>query len=606
MTDYVVSGGQTSSGLTISAGDTLTVSSGGIAISMTIDGDGSETVSSGGTAISTTIDSGTSTLLGIQTVEAGGTAIGTTLYSFVNIDQDEYSGEQLVFGVASGTIDGGTMIVESGGFDIGSTITTSSLVGFAPGGEDVYGTASGTTIEGQGAQFVESGGLGIEVTVLNGGQVVYGVASATTLFGGFFVGAVAQQTIALGGLAIGAIVSGQGNQTIDVGGVASGTTVYSGGMQTVGHDFQNYPDALASGTTLSGGEEVVSFGGMTTATTILSGGIETVASGGISVSSVIAGSGALLDIQVFGIISGGVTFEGSGGQLEVIDGGNPSFTIYGLTPGDGIDLPAVPFSSSVPVATLLPDNLLQVSGTELNIIVDLQLDPAQNFTGDIFAVSPDSGGGTLVTEENPCFLRGTMILTPADEVAVESLHIGDLVTTAAGAARPIKWVGRRSYVARFAWRQKHLLPVCIKAGALADDVPRRDLWLSPNHGLYLDGVLIEACDLVNGASIVQPETFGAIEYFHIELDSHDVLISNGAAAESYIDDDNRLLFHNAPEYRALHPTESTRLARYCAPRLAEGDVVEGVRDRIARLAGLAAAADPRVDPQRFVAGARLR
>ena len=54
-----------------------------------------------------------------------------------------------------------------------------------------------------------------------------------------------------------------------------------------------------------------------------------------------------------------------------------------------------------------------------------------------------------------------------------------------GAVRPIKWIGRRSYSGRFVMGRKDILPICIKAGALDDNVPRRDLWISPHHAMYL-------------------------------------------------------------------------------------------------------------------------
>jgi len=162
--------------------------------------------------------------------------------------------------------------------------------------------------------------------------------------------------------------------------------------------------------------------------------------------------------------------------------------------------------------------------------------------------------------------------------------------TASGAARPIKWIGRRSYLGRFVMGRKEILPVCIKAGALADNVPRRDLWISPNHAMYFKdeqgGVLIEAKDLINGVSIVQAEHVDSVEYFHVELETHDVIIAEGALSETFIDDDSRGMFHNAHEYRVLYPAAAQTVARYCAPRLDSGQELETIRRRIALRGGL--------------------
>jgi hypothetical protein len=130
-----------------------------------------------------------------------------------------------------------------------------------------------------------------------------------------------------------------------------------------------------------------------------------------------------------------------------------------------------------------------------------------------------------------------------------------------------------------------VLPVCIKAGALDEKVPRRDLWISPHHAMYLDGILIEARDLINAMSIVQAEHAGTVEYFHVELETHDVIIAEGALSETYLDEDNRAMFHNARDYEALYPAVAA-VAPYCAPRLEDGYEVERVRQRLALRTGV--------------------
>jgi hypothetical protein len=162
--------------------------------------------------------------------------------------------------------------------------------------------------------------------------------------------------------------------------------------------------------------------------------------------------------------------------------------------------------------------------------------------------------------------------------------------TADGKTRPIKWIGRRSYGGRFVLGRRDILPVCFKTGSLGEKLPQRDLWVSPHHAMYFEGerggLLIEAKDLVNAVSIVQTDHVDEVEYFHIELDTHDVIFAEGAPSETFVDDDSRGMFHNAHEYAELYLDDAARSARYCAPRLDSGDQVEAVREAIARRAGL--------------------
>jgi autotransporter passenger strand-loop-strand repeat protein len=211
----------------------------------------------------------------------------------------------------------------------------------------------------------------------------------------------------------------------------------------------------------------------------------------------------------------------------------------------------------------------------------------ENIRGISFAPSENAA---------PCYCPGTLIATERGSKRVEQLRVGDEVRTASGKARPIKWIGRRSYSGRFVTGRKDVLPVCIKAGALEDNVPQRDLWISPHHAMFfknmdfkngcLDGVLIEAKDLVNGVSIVQAQRVDKVEYFHIELESHDVIVAEGALSESFVDDNSRDMFHNAGEYWATFPGAAAEPAQYCAPRLDDGYEVETARRRIALRAGL--------------------
>jgi hypothetical protein len=157
------------------------------------------------------------------------------------------------------------------------------------------------------------------------------------------------------------------------------------------------------------------------------------------------------------------------------------------------------------------------------------------------------------TATPPCFRAGTLILTARGEVVVEQLVAGDQVISPDGKALAVKWVGWRHLdIARSSERHR-LWPIRIARGAIAENVPRRDLFISPDHAVYLDGLLIPAAALVNGATITQSQDVKDITYYHIELERHGIVLAEGVAAESYIDTGNRSFFANAPGGTVLHP-----------------------------------------------------
>jgi hypothetical protein len=121
---------------------------------------------------------------------------------------------------------------------------------------------------------------------------------------------------------------------------------------------------------------------------------------------------------------------------------------------------------------------------------------------------------------------------------------------------------------------------CAAIATRCNGLPRRDLEISPLHAIYIDGILIPAAALINGASITQIHAARQVDYFHLELDSHDILFAEGAPSESFVDDDSRSMFHNAATFDALYPNAARQPARYCAPRVEEGPALHRIRRRL--------------------------
>jgi hypothetical protein len=171
-----------------------------------------------------------------------------------------------------------------------------------------------------------------------------------------------------------------------------------------------------------------------------------------------------------------------------------------------------------------------------------------------------SGGSAM------CFLRGTSIMTPTGEVFIEDLQIGDRVETVSGKARAVKWIGRQSYKRSGSTWKDGVVPIRISQHALGHNTPHTDLYLSPGHALFMDGVLIRVKDLVNGTSIAPAPYRETIEYFQIVLDSHDVILAEGVPAETFqLTSNNIEGFMNVAEFARLYPGDQHRSMTPYAP-----------------------------------------
>ncbi len=146
-----------------------------------------------------------------------------------------------------------------------------------------------------------------------------------------------------------------------------------------------------------------------------------------------------------------------------------------------------------------------------------------------------------------CYAAGTRIETPRGEIPIEALRVGDLVTCAGadGGVQPILWIGRIEAQLAGHPQPERAWPVLIRAHALGAGRPHRDLRVSPNHGVYLEGALVPAKLLVDGVTILQERWWAAITYLHLELAEHAIVLAEGLPAESRLDDGRRDAFDNA-------------------------------------------------------------
>jgi collagen type I/II/III/V/XI/XXIV/XXVII alpha len=182
-----------------------------------------------------------------------------------------------------------------------------------------------------------------------------------------------------------------------------------------------------------------------------------------------------------------------------------------------------------------------------------------------------------------CFVAGTWITTTRGYVTVECVRPGDRVCTVLrGSDAEVIWVGRRTVNCTRHPVPTKVWPVQVARDAFGRGIPAADLYLSPNHAIFVDRVLIPIRLLVNGRSVRQVMR-ERVSYHHIELAQHDVLQANGMAAESYLDTGDRARFSNGGDVITLHPDLSAPTPEIlgCARLVQDGPVLDAVRNRLA-------------------------
>nr|WP_276510314.1 Hint domain-containing protein [Acetobacter farinalis] len=184
-----------------------------------------------------------------------------------------------------------------------------------------------------------------------------------------------------------------------------------------------------------------------------------------------------------------------------------------------------------------------------------------------------------------CFLAGSMIRTPEGETAVETLQTGDSVMAwedGREVVREVVWAGRARSMARAGLPDDEAgYPVRILKNALADGVPYKDMLITAEHCLYLDGRFVPARMLVNGGTIFYDRTIISYDYYHIQTTGHSVIIADGVLTESYLDTGNRGAFQQQGKVVSLGGRTESWAEDAAAPLCVDRAFVEPLFNRFA-------------------------
>jgi T5SS/PEP-CTERM-associated repeat protein len=571
--------------------------------------------------------------LGNLSIASGGTVVtgpGTVGYGLLVSNGTGAAGSSVnVTGAGSNLSVNGLLDVGVGGSGAlqisgGATVSAGSLdVG------NVAAAGGQIDLSGQGSELLVSGAA----TVADDGTGVMSVLNGATF-------AAASLTVGNTGNSSGALVVSGSGSTVQLSGALNIGTPQGTGDLTVG------PGAAIHAAVVNLKGEVVLEGGLLDPTVNLinqgqtAGGFGTIAADMIVDEGVIQAGGSKVSqklLLVSGTVLGGGTMSTNGtavasspsGVLRINAGGtmeltgpvlNATTTTFtdGLTPSGTyvVNNSVVDVIFADATGVLLLDDIGGFAGT----ISAFQAGDQLIATGETLSNLGVSNGNTLTFSDSgpnagsgnadriifasaissdqfnivngntvqsvqsvACFAAGTMIATTRGHVPVQHVRPGDRVCTVLNAdIAKVIWTGYRPVDCARHPDPTKVWPIRISAHAFGLGMPSSDLLLSPDHAVFVDGVLIPIRFLVNGYTVRQ-ELVEQITYHHIELAEHDVLLANGMPAESYLDTGDRMRFSNGGGVVALHPDFSARAweTRGCAPLAQTGPALAAARKRLA-------------------------
>ncbi len=594
--------GEPASGWTISNEGSVTATAEGVAGENGVDLTGGGSITNSGVIAG--FYNGVDVSSGLSSITNTGTIDSSAVIAPITPTNHEYDGIYLggggsVTNAGTGTIFGGV-----GGIDIaggaGTVTNTGSIVTTTTDGQGVELDQGGTvTNSGTGGIYGNfsgvyiHGGLG---AITNSGTIgavgLYGYA--IDLEGGGHItntGSIFGSTDAAGGIFTGNATATLSNSGY-VYGASYGVRMVAGGMVTnaAGAIIQSASIGImmAGGTIINAGTIEASAG---TAVLFTGAADDLVVEAGAVFTGAVtgAGAGSVLELGSEPVGTTG-TFSGIGGQVTGFDtitfdsgdkwlaaGTLAAFngdTITGFASGDSITLDGVTGLTPSYAAGVLT----LTSGATTDTIA---------FTNPGGTVTVTSASGNTTISVVPCFASGTRIATPQGERLVEELRPGDEVLTVLGEVLPVVWAGQRRVDCDAHPEPERVWPIRIQAHAFAEGAPHRDLFLSPDHAILAQAVLIPAKRLINGTTIRQVAR-ATVTYHHIELSRHAVILSEGLPTESFLDTGEDAAMLLGGDGQPVHPAVSrngpeaqlVRDALACAPIRIVGPEVERVRGRL--------------------------
>ncbi len=495
-----------------------------------------------------------------------------------------------------GTIQGGTIDLDGGtlnyAFGYYGGYEASALDGVTLDGPLDLSAAdartfieNGITFTGGGPEQILDTGAGASLTfddteTLNDVAISIGSTSGYNFLdtvADLTLGAAGTLTTAGGAVIEGTALDNQGSITAATGYFDDSANITNQGSIAISDgSTNNLLDYLISNT------GTISVSGTGTGLTI----IDVPGSGSIGATSIAAN--ATLTITNPTSTLGTVSFLDNTGTLSLdlgSEGGGYDGTLDLFQSGNAIDLTGTGYSLNHIGKTLT----VSQSGS----VVDSFTLAGQDYSNATFTLT-EASGDTVVTTDAPCFCTGTLIVTDQGERVVESLEVGDLVVTLQDGVEvlmPIRWLGRRRLVVAHHPEGERVDPIRIACDAVAPGAPARDLFVSPDHALFLDGMLIQARQLVNHMTITHDVGRAVVTYHHVELDQHAVLIADGMPCESYLDGGNRGRFDSQGIVVPLHPPVAGNV-QPCAPPITDAAILEPVWQRLAERARMAGYAEP--------------